>query len=325
MTKHLRWGFLGTGWIAQTVAEDFEIAGIPIHAVGAREISSAEIFGDRFNVPNRHQGYESLVNDPEVDIIYVTTIHPLHHKHAMLALSAGKHVLVEKPFTINAREAKEIADLARAKNLFAMEAMWSRFLPSMDAIFEVINSGQLGDIRAVIADHSQYLPHVARLTEPELGGGALLDLGIYPISFAHRILGTPQSITARATLTDKKVDSMTSMIFEYQSGAHATLTTCSVAAGPVTATVLGTEGRIEIDRDFYGQTSFKVIDKRGEITDSYNHKILGNGRQYQALHAQKCIASGLTSSSVMSIEETVEIMEVMDAVRAQTGVRYPTE
>ena len=325
MTTHLRWGFLGTGWIAQTVAEDFEIAGIPIRAVGARDISNADIFAERFNVPNRHQGYESLVNDPEVDIIYVTTIHPLHHKHAMLALNAGKHVLVEKPFTINAREAKEIADLARAKNLFAMEAMWSRFLPSMDAIFEVINSGQLGDIQAVIADHSQYLPHVARLTEPELGGGALLDLGIYPISFAHRILGAPQSITAKATLTDKKVDSMTSMIFEYQSGAHATLTTCSVAAGPVTASVLGTEGRIEIDRDFYGQTSFKVIDKRGEITDSYNHKILGNGRQYQALHAQKCIASGLISSPVMSIEETVEIMEVMDAVRSQTGVRYPTE
>lgn len=325
MTTHLRWGFLGTGWIAQTVAEDFEIAGIPIRAVGARDISNADIFAERFNVPNRHQGYESLVNDPEVDIIYVTTIHPLHHKHAMLALSAGKHVLVEKPFTINAREAKEIADLARAKNLFAMEAMWSRFLPSMDAIFEVINSGQLGDIQAVIADHSQYLPHVARLTEPELGGGALLDLGIYPISFAHRILGTPQSIMARATLTDKKVDSMTSMIFEYQSGAQASLTACFLAAGPVTASILGTEARLDIAGSFYGQTSFTVTNKLGEVIDSYDHKILGNGRQYQALHAQKCIAPGLISSPVMSIEETVEIMEVMDAVRAQTGVRYPTE
>jgi len=325
MTTHLRWGFLSAGGIATAVAQDFAIAGIPIRAVGARDIAKAEAFADQFSIPNPHQGYESLVNDPEVDIVYVSTIHPCHHEHAMLALNAGKHVLLEKPFTINAREAKEIADLARSKNLFVMEAMWTRFVPSMDAIFEVINSGQLGDIQAVIADHSQHLPHVARMTELELGGGALLDLGIYPVSFAHRILGKPSAITAKATLTNTKVDSMTSIIFEYSTGAQATLTTCSVAAGPVTASVLGTEGRIEIDGDFYGQATFRVINKLGEVTDSYSHKILGHGRQYQALHAEKCIAEGLISSPVMSIEETVDIMGIMDAIRAQTGVKYPTE
>ena len=325
MTNHLRWGFLGTGWIATAVAEDFEIAGIPIRAVGARELESANDFADKFNITNRHHGYEALVNDPEVDIIYVTTIHPLHHKHALMALNAGKHVLLEKPFTINAREAQEIADLARAKGLLVLEAMWTRFLPSMDAIFEIINSGQLGEIQAVIADHSQYLPAVPRMTEIELGGGALLDLGIYPISFAHRILGKPQSITAKATLTPKKVDSMTSMIFTYENGAQANLTTCFFAAGPVTATVLGTEAYLEIDKSFYGQTSFRVINKHGEVVESYDHKILGQGRQYQALHAEKCIQEGLVESPIMSLAESVEIMQVMDHIRAQIGVKYPTE
>lgn len=325
MSTHLRWGFLGTGGIARAVAGDFAIAGIPIRAVGARELDSANAFGEEFDIPNRHHGYEALVNDPEVDIIYVTTIHPMHHQHALLALNAGKHVLLEKPFTINAREAQEIADLARAKNLFVMEAMWSRFLPSMDAIFEVIRSGQLGEIQGVMADHSQYLPKVPRMTEIELGGGALLDLGIYPVSFAHRILGKPKTITARATLTSKKVDSMTSIIFEYDGGAQAALTTCFFAAGPVTATVIGTEARLEIAYPFYNQTSFQVINKLGEVIDSYDHKIAGIGRQYQALHAEKCIHEGLIQSPVMSLDESVEIMEVMDAIRAQIGVRYPTE
>jgi len=325
MTTQLRWGFLGAGGIATEVAKDFAIAGLHIQAVGARDLARADTFADTFNIPNRHGSYEALVNDPEVDIIYVNTIHPLHHQHTLLALNAGKHVLLEKPFTINAREAKEIADLARAKKLFVMEAMWSRFLPSMDAIFEVINSGQLGEIQGVMADHSQQLMHVPRMTEIELGGGALLDLGIYPISLAHRILGKPDSIVARGTLTPNKVDSMTSMIFGYKSGAQASLTTCFYAAGPVTASVIGTQGRIEIDKSFYVQTSFTVYNKSGEEIESYDHTISGIGRQYQAIHAEKCIAEGLIESPIMSLDESIEIMQVMDDIRAQIGVEYPTE
>jgi len=325
MTTHLRWGFLGAGWIATEVAKDFAIAGLHIQAIGARDLDRANAFADTFNIPNRHGSYEALVNDPDVDIIYVTTIHPLHHQHTLLALNAGKHVLLEKPFTINAQEAKEIADLARTKKLFVMEAMWSRFLPSMDAIFEVINSGQLGEIQAVMADHSQQLMHVPRMTEIEMGGGALLDLGIYPISFAHRIFGKPDSIVARGTLTANKVDSMTSMIFTYKGGAQAALTTCFYAAGPVTASVIGTEGRIEIDKSFYNQASFTVYNKQGEVVERYEHKIAGEGRQYQAMHTEKCIAESLIESPIMSLDESIEIMQVMDDIRAQIGVKYPTE
>jgi len=321
----LRWGFLSAGGIATAVAEDFQIAGITIQAVGARELSKANEFADKFNIPNRHEGYEALVNDPEVDVVYVSTPHPWHHQHALLALNAGKHVLLEKPFTTNAREAQEIKDLAAAKKLFVLEAMWTRFLPSMDAIFEVINSGTLGEIKLITADHSQYLPHVPRLWEPELGGGALLDLGIYPVSFAVRALGLPARATAKATLTGQKVDETTSIIFEYENGAQATLTTCMSAAGPVTGAVVGTFGRIEIDNAFYNQTSFRVLNQGGEVIHSYNEKIKGIGRQYQGLHLEKCVAEGLAESPIMSITESVEIMKIMDALRAQIGVKYPTE
>ena len=321
----LRWGFLSAGGIATAVADDFRIAGMTIQAVGARDLARANEFADKFGIPNRHQGYEALVNDPEVDVVYVSTPHPWHHQHALLALNAGKHVLLEKPFTINAREAQEIKDLAASKNLFVLEAMWTRFLPSMDAIFEVINSGILGEIKLVTADHSQYLPHVPRLWEPELGGGALLDLGIYPVSFAVRVLGLPEKAVAKSTLTSDKVDETTSIIFEYANGAQATLTTCMSAAGPVTGVVVGTFGRIEIDKPFYNQTSFRVYNQGGEVIQSYNEKIDGIGRQFQGLHLEQCVAAGLSESPIMSIIETVEIMKVMDALRAQIGVKYPTE
>ena len=321
----LRWGFLSAGGIATSVAADFLIAGMKIQAVGARDLAKANAFADKFAIPNRHQGYEALVNDPEVDAVYVSTPHPWHHQHALLALNAGKHVLLEKPFTINAREAQEIYELATAKKLFVLEAMWTRFLPSMDAIFSVINSGVLGDIKLVIADHSQYLPHVPRLWEPELGGGALLDLGIYPVSFAIRILGLPDHATAKSTLTGQGVDETTSIIFEYANGAQATLTTTMTAAGPVNASVIGTYGRIEIAKPFYNQTSFKVYNQGNEVIQEYNEKIEGIGRQFQGLHLEKCVAKGLLESPVLSVKESVEIMKVMDSLRAQVGIKYPTE
>jgi predicted dehydrogenase len=323
--SNLRWGFLSAGLIATAVAKDFQIAGMTIQAVGARDLRKADDFADTFNIPNRHEGYEALVNDPEVDVVYVSTPHPWHHQHAMLALHAGKHVLLEKPFTINAREAEEIKDLATSKNLFVLEAMWTRFLPSMDAVFKVIDSGILGDIHLVVADHSQYLPHIPRLWEIELGGGALLDLGIYPVSFAMRVLGKPDRVTAKSKLTDQKVDEITSLIFEYNNGSQATMTTCMSAAGPVTASVIGTMGRIEIATTFYAQTSFKVFDKSGNIVQEYNETIEGIGRQYQGLHLEACVAKGLKESPVMSLSESVEIMHVLDEARAQMGVRYLTE
>jgi predicted dehydrogenase len=334
MSEQLRWGFLGAGGIAPVIAADFQLAGIKIQAVGTRHISGANAFADQFNVPNRHEGYEALVNDPEVDIIYISTVQPLHAEHALLAIAAGKHVLVEKPFALNARQAKQVGDAARAKGVFAMEAMWTRFLPSMDEIFKVINSGQIGEVRFVTADHSQYLPETfaPRLWKLELGGGALLDLGIYPASFFARVLGSPSKITAEATIAYSGVDLMTSAVFQYENGAQAAMTTSMEIFGPISASIAGTLGRIDIDTSFYEHSSFTVFEtdlsrESGvqRLVRRYEDKIEGRGMQYQALEVERCIRAGLTESPIMSLDETVSIMETMDGIREQTGVKYPGE
>ena len=334
MSKQLRWGFLGAGGIADVIAADFQVAGLKIQAVGTRDIAGANRFGDKFGVPNRHAGYEALVNDPEVDIVYINTIHTFHAEHALLAISAGKHVLVEKPFALNAAQAKRVRDAARAKGVLVMEAMWTRFLPAMDAIFDVINSGQIGEVRFVTADHSQYLPEsfAKRLWQPELGGGALLDLGIYPVSFFNRIFGAPKKITAEATLTNLGIDLMTSAIFKYDDGKQAAMTTSMEVFGSIGASVVGTAGRIEIETSFYEQTCFTVYEtdlsrESGvqSVAARYETKIEGRGMQYQAIEVERCVNAGLTESPRMTLDETVSIMETMDEIRKQTGVKYPGE
>jgi predicted dehydrogenase len=187
------------------------------------------------------------------------------------------------------------------------------------------HDGAIGTPRVLISDHNQYIPRskAPRLHLPELGGGALLDLGIYPISFASSLFGTPASITARATFTDLGVDELNSMIFEYESGAQASLHTGFLALGPNVASVVGTEGRIDIDAVWYNQTSFTLCDRGGNSTERYEETITGRGMQFQALEAERCIQNGLTESPGMPVTESVSIMETMDEVRRQIGLTYP--
>ena len=220
----VRWGILGTGGIASTFVTDLRLtdSGVAV-AVGSRSQGSADRFADKFGIARRHASYESLVADPDVDVIYVATPHPMHRDNAILALRAGKHVLVEKPFTMNAAEAREVADVAREHGLFAMEAMWTRFLPHMAIIRDWLARGVLGDVVTVTADHGQWFAEDAgfRLFAPELGGGALLDLGVYPVSFASMVLGTPSRIVSMSDPAFTGVDAQTSMLFGYDSGAQA--------------------------------------------------------------------------------------------------------
>ncbi len=324
MTKKLRWGFLGAGGIAPTIAKDFQIAGITIQAVATREMNRSNIFADLFNIPNRYDSYISLVNDPEVDVVYVSTTQNFHHRDALLAIGAGKHLLLEKPFTLSASQAIEIAEAAKAKNVFVMEAMWTRFLPTMVELFRLVSEGLIGEAKIVYADHSQHLlpKRAPRLWNPALGGGALLDLGIYPISFATRVLGIPTEIVGRSTLSEQGIDEITSIIFRYDNGAHAILETSMVTAGPVAATIHGTQGRIEIDRPFYEQTSFTVFNLENEVLNRYEGKIEGRGMHYQALHVEECITAGLLESPIMTLTESVAIMKVMDEIRSQTDISY---
>ncbi len=322
MAGHLRWGFLGSGFIAGLVASDFKIAGLNIHGFASETSNKSEELARQYGAA-AYNSYESLVNDSQIDAIYVNTIHPKHLAHAKLAINAGKHVLLEKPFTINAREAQEIADLAKSKKVFVLEAMWTRFLPMHRALFESIGSGLIGTPYLVAADHSQFLPHVKRLNEKILGGGALLDLGVYPINFSERVLGSPSKISAFATLNSDQVDESVSINIQHKSGALSALTTSSVCAGPISASILGDKGRVEIARSFYEQSSFTIFDQDNKVLKTYDEKISGTGRQYQAIELEKCVTAGELESKILPLAKTVEIMRTMDEIRSAIGVTYP--
>ena len=230
----IRWGIIGTGLIARTFAADLEHTDSgTVAAVGSRRQETADAFGERFGVPNRHDTYEALVEDPEVDVVYVATHHPMHHRDAMLALRAGKPALVEKPFTMNAAEAEELVAEARSRGLFLMEAMWARFLPHIREIRRLLAEGVLGDLVTVHADHAQWFEEDPefRLFAPKLGGGAQLDLGIYPVSFASMVLGTPNRVVVLSDPAFTGVDAQTSILLGYESGAHAVLNSTLRAAG----------------------------------------------------------------------------------------------
>jgi len=323
----LRWGILATGGIAHSFASDLRTAGLDLVAVGSRSQESADAFATEFDVPRAHGSYESLVADPEVDIIYVSTPHPMHRSGAGLALEHGKHVLVEKPFTVNRSEAEDLQRLAAERGLLAMEAMWTRYLPHMIRIREIIADGTLGEIRAVTADHTQRITADPghRLNALELGGGALLDLGIYPISFIVDVLGLPTSIRATGRLMETGADSEVATVMDHAGGAISTSLASSRAAGSNAAAIIGTEARIEIDRVWYSPTSFRVIAPNGEVRESYESEVDGRGMQYQALAAERLVRDALLGGDILPIAESVEIMGVLDEIRAQIGVRYPSE
>lgn len=327
MTEQVRWGILATGWIAELFTRDLIDAGHEVTAVGSRSQAKAEKFAAGFGIGTAHGSYEALVADPEVDIIYIATPHPQHVDAAKLALNAGKHILVEKPFTLNAAEAAEIVDLAEAKGLVALEAMWTRFLPHMLRLREIIDAGTLGKIRSVTADHRQKLPDdpAHRLNALELGGGALLDLGIYPLSFTWDILGKPDAITALATFRDTGADQQVATVFHYPSGAIATTLSSSDSAGPNRAAVVGTRGRVEIDQTWYGPTTMRVYDTDNALIEAFDGAVPGRGMQFQAKEAERLIAAGLIAGERMPPAQTVEIMKVLDEVRRQIGLRYPQE
>jgi predicted dehydrogenase len=327
MSREFRWGILASGGIAQAFARDLSYFNNHIvAAVGSRSQESADAFAAEFPGCIAYSSYEALVADPSLDAIYVASPHPYHVSNTVLALNAGKPVLCEKPFTINAAEAREMKAAADANGVALMEAMWARFLPHMHKVREILASGILGQIWAVEADHGQRLSDYAnpRHWEPSLGGGALLDLGIYPISFAHMVLGVPNKISASATFTDKGVDASSSVIFDYKDGAQAILTSNMMVSTPCRATICGTLGKIEIDRTFYNPASVRVIMHDGTTTE-YPSDYKGHGLREQAAEFERVVRNGEKSSSILTPDESILIMESLDEVRRQIGLIYPSE
>jgi predicted dehydrogenase len=324
--SNFSWGILGPGGIARAFAKDLTLLeGHTIGAVGSRSLSNAQSFADDFG-GTAYGSYEELINDSTIDAIYVATPHPAHHDNVISALDAGKAVLCEKPFAVNAKQAQAMVDAASRNKVALMEAMWARFLPHYAQVREIIASDVLGPIISIHADHGQRLAdqNIPRLIEPQLAGGALLDLGIYPISFAHMILGNPVAIYSSAVMTDKGVDAQSSMIFTYENGAQAVLTTTMIEQTPCRAVVAGLNGWLEIDRTFYNPASMRVVLNDGSVTE-YPNTYSGHGLREQAESFKQLVQSGKLQSDILSWKDTVDIMKSMDTVREQIGLKYPFE
>ena len=337
----IRWGILGTGYIANLFAEGLSVLDdATLAAVGSRGQASADAFGEKWHTPHRHASYEALVSDPTVDAIYISTPHPYHYENTLLCLTASKHVLVEKPFAMNARQAREMIDLADSKGLFLMEAMWTRCLPAMVQVRQWISDGQIGDVHLVRAHFSFRADFDAksRLFAPELGGGALLDAGIYPISFASMVLGTPKTIHSTATIGPTGTDDISSYMFGYDDGKTALLSSGVRLAIPVEAEIFGSNGYIKIHEPWLRPRVVTLAKPPAPGSDTsliYDGLLFdkqtiyppthGNGYNYEAAEVARCIRAGQIDSKLMPLAETLAIMETMDTIRAQWHLTYPNE
>jgi predicted dehydrogenase len=323
----LGWGILATGWIAETFTQDLQHAGRRVAAVGSRTADRAQAFADEHGIPHAHGSWAALAADPTVDAVYVATPHPFHAEAARIALEHGKHVLVEKPFTLTAGEAAQVVALGAARGLVVLEAMWTRFLPHMTEIHQAIADGAIGTPQVLVAEHTQPLPSDPghRMNDPELGGGALLDLGVYPISFGVDLFGLPVDVQATATFTSTGVDRRVQGVLTHEGGASTVFLAASNLAGSNSASILGTGGSIEIEHTWYAPTAYTIRDLERNVVRTSRPEVPHRGMQYQALELEALVRAGRTSSDRMPAEQSVGVMRVLDAVRERIGFTYPQE
>lgn len=325
--QKIRWGIIGCGAIAANFArglcvlDDAELA-----AVGSRTEKKARVFAKKHNAKRAHGSYEQLAADPEVDVVYVATPHPFHMENTILCLEHGKAVLCEKPFAMNARQAEKMIDAAKKANVFLMEAMWTRFIPLTIEIRRLIDKSTIGPVRFFQADFGYATDRGAkgRALNPYLGGGALLDVGIYPISFASMVFGDrPGKITSQANIGETGVDEQSGYLFTYDGDGLAALSSAVTTKTPGRAVIAGDDGMIKIHPPFHRAEKATVITPEKETV--IEKPIEGNGYNYQAVEVHDCLRQGKTQSDIMSLKETLSIMETMDEIRGQWGLKYPCE
>jgi predicted dehydrogenase len=326
----IRWGILGCGRIARKFAADLVLVqDAQLMALGARKIEDARAFANEFPAQHVYGSYEELVADPEVDVIYVATPHALHHEHTLLCLKHKKAVLCEKAFAINLRQAQEMVDVSRKNQVFLMEALWSKFLPQYQKLRELIDTGELGEIRNVLVDFGfiPQEPFPPRLYDPALGGGSLLDIGIYNVFFVLSVLGRPDTIEASMTPTPEGVDQQCAALFKYKNGAMAQLFSSLTSNLGTEADIGGTKNRVRLTSRFYAPSAnIELFSGREETKRMIPvHKESGAGYQYEARHVGDCLRKGLIESPVMTHADSLLIMETMDRIRSVAGIRYPAD
>jgi predicted dehydrogenase len=325
--KNIKWGIIGCGNIAHKFAEALRgTEGCVLYAAAAREKQRAVDFASKWGFEKSYGSYRALADDKEVDIIYVATPHSYHYAHTKLCLEAGKHVLCEKPFTVHADQLKVLTNLARERKLFLMEALWSRFLPGIIKASELAEEGAIGDIVFLEADFGLRFPYdpMHRLFNPLLAGGALLDLGIYPLYLSLFLLGKPEVIKAHSLLDHNKIDLTTSIITQSSSGALSNLSTTVRANTPVKAKIVGTDGTIEFDSWWFTPGNMTLINAAKE-KQLFEFPPLINGYEYEIIETMRCLREGKTESGIMSHAFSQLLMETMDQIREITGIRYPNE
>lgn len=327
MADHIRWGILGTGAIAKKFAEDLQLLpDAKLVAVGSRSRATADGFGKQFNVPHRHDNYEGLASNADVDCVYIASPHPFHYEHSLLCLNAGKPVLCEKPFTINTAQAEELVALARGKKLLLMEAMWTRCFPLMQLLRQRLQESVVGELHLLTADFGFHADFDAkgRLFDPHLGGGALLDVGVYPVSLASMIFGAPEVVSGVAVVGQTGVDEQAAITLRYPRGQLAILYTSIRATTVCEAIITGARGRIRIHPPFWKPAKI-TITRDGRRDEVMEVPYRGHGYHFEAVEFMNCLRDGTTESGVMTLDESVSILRTLDQLRQQFGVKYPME
>lgn len=320
-------GIIGAGWIAEKMAISLQSKknDCECYAIASRNIEKAKQFAETWDIPMAYGSYEELVNDPKVDLVYIATPHSHHYQHARLALEHGKPCLVEKAFTANTREAKELLALAKEKGLFITEAIWTRYMPLSHKVKEIMESGAIGEPRILTATLCYMMENKERIVKPELCGGALLDLGVYSISFARMYFGTDiiRSVS-NCHMSETGVDMHESISLSYADGKMANLQSGALCLNDRQGIISGTEGYIRVDN--INCPELIEVYRNYELIETYKKPAdMVTGYEYQVFECKRCIEQGLLESPMMPHEETIAIMQQMDNLRAEWGVKYPMD
>jgi len=327
MNRPVRWGIIGTGAIATKFATGLRVLpDAELVAVGSRSRARADAFGEQFSVPHRFASYEALARCPEVDVVYIATPHPFHCENSILCLEAGKAVLCEKPLTVNAHQAEKVVRCARQRKLFLMEGMWTRFFPIMERVRGLIVGGTIGDVRMLEANfgfRTDWNPQ-GRLLNPALAGGSLLDVGVYCTALSFMVFGPPADLAGFAHIGETGVDEQAAWVFRYEGGELALCASAVRTSTPMEATINGTTGRIRVHCPWWRPTKMTVA-LDGEEPEMIELSLEGNGMNYEAAAVMECLREGRLEHPLMPLDESLQIIRTLDALRARWGLRYPME
>jgi predicted dehydrogenase len=329
MAKIIRWGILGAGKIANKFASDLRwVEDAELKAIGSQDQLKGSQFAKTHNIPFVYNSYEALASSKEIDVIYVATPHGFHHKHVMLCLEHGKAVLCEKAFALNLAQVTQMVELASTKKVFLMEAFWTKFIPQYQMVKTMIDRGDIGEIKFIQADFGFKAPSplAQRLIDPELGGGSLLDIGIYPVFFALSLLGKPIELNSLMSSYPSGVDEQIVVNMKFGNGALAVLSSTFAADTPTEAVIAGTEGRIHMRNRFHNPVgTIEYVKGKDEVHHVNVKKEEGFGYQFEARHVGDCLRKGLIQSPVYTLQDSLLLMVTLDKIRASAGIRYSVD